>query len=183
MGLIGIEDLTHKVENYLDSMGKLEIIFITVIFAPFIEELLFRFPLRYPLLILLFFVSSVFVLILSFLHLEFDFYMSVIFIILILIASIVYQFDLFKTFWNVFAEKHFGYFFYWTVVTFAFMHSFNFELNEDQWFYVPILVMPQFILALLLGYLRMRKHFLYAVYIHSINNLVPILMWTYITSQ
>ncbi|NNK89380.1 MAG: CPBP family intramembrane metalloprotease, partial [Saprospiraceae bacterium] len=71
-------------------------------------------------------------------------------------------------------QRYFPWVFYYSVVIFAFLHVYNFELSSEQWFLGPLLVIPQFILALLLGYVRIRNNIWSSIYLHALNNFIPL---------
>lgn len=67
---------------------------------------------------------------------------------------------------------HFKFFFYAFAALFAILHLFNFSGYEPTKIILVILfVIPQFILGIILGYLRLTFGFLYAVLFHSLVNL------------
>ena len=177
MVFIGTEDLSHKVEDLLESLSKIQIILFTVILAPIIEEILFRYPLKYPKLILIFLFLSLFALVHSFLGLSPNYFCVLTSFIIIAIATVLLQFKIISAYWHKLVNENYGYFFYWTVIIFAFLHGSNFDMPDNNWYFIPILVMPQFTLALLLGYVRVKKHLGYSIYLHSLNNLIPVIAW------
>jgi len=121
LGLIqsisGVEEIPHAFEDILD-MNPLLLIAMTVLLAPFLEEMFFRFPLK-------------------------------------------------------FVKPYFPFFFYFVALLFAFLHAFNFTLNGTDWLMAPLLVMPQLILALYLGFLRMKFDIWASILIHGVNNMIP----------
>jgi hypothetical protein len=74
----------------------------------------------------------------------------------------------FKSLW----DRYFAFVFYSVALIFAFIHSVNF-LNIN-YFLLPILVLPQFIIGLLIGYLRIRLGFIWGYMLHFLNNLIAI---------
>ena len=70
---------------------------------------------------------------------------------------------------------------FWTLtVCFAFLHLTNFD-SSFTWYLAPILVLPQFVLGAMLGYIRAVDGFVYAVLFHALHNaiaIVPILYFS-----
>jgi len=69
-------------------------------------------------------------------------------------------------------RKYFKYFFYTIAALFALIHIFNFN-DEIPFYLVPLMVLPQFTLALLLGFVRMRFGMWANIYVHMFNNFLP----------
>ncbi len=129
---------SDQLEDVLSNKGVFSIIFIAAIFVPFIEELIFRFPLKYKRNLL-------------FHLLDFLFRNKA------------------KTLWL----KHFSIFFYLSVTLFAFMHLTNYS-NNNLFFYIlgPLIVLPQLIGGITLGYLRLKLGFFWGVLQHGLYNLI-----------
>lgn len=69
--------------------------------------------------------------------------------------------------------RHFGAFFYGSTGLFALMHITNFiPLNTQTLLLAPVLVMPQFIVGTMLGYIRVRYGIGYAILLHVLVNAV-----------
>lgn len=68
--------------------------------------------------------------------------------------------------------KHFGFFFYFIASLFAIIHIGNFiGLSLNNILIVLLMVIPQFIAGTILGYIRVRFGFIYAVFFHTLVNL------------
>lgn len=171
--LIGLEELEHKMDDLLKESHPIIMLLTAVLVAPFFEEMVFRYPLKNAGLSLLFILLSLSCLAYDFFNLDLNLYFLVPigFLGILLFSTFVDYFfrDKLK---NLFI-KYFPWIFYYSVVIFAFLHVYNFELNPDQWFLAPLLVIPQFLLALLLGYVRIRNNIWSSVYLHALNNLIP----------
>ncbi|MBT8189223.1 MAG: CPBP family intramembrane metalloprotease [Bacteroidia bacterium] len=174
MTLIGVEDLNHKMDELMKQSHPLVMMLTAVLIAPFFEEIVFRYPLKNASLSLLFILISLSCLFYDFLNLSLNLYYTVPiwFLCLLLCTSITDYFfrdKLQSTF-----QRYFPWVFYYSVVIFAFLHVYNFELSSEQWFLGPLLVIPQFILALLLGYVRIRNNIWSSIYLHALNNFIPL---------
>lgn len=71
-------------------------------------------------------------------------------------------------FWN----RKYGYVFYLATVAFALLHIKNYDFESTKFFLFPILVLPQFILGLFVGYLRVRYNFMSGYLLHALHNAV-----------
>lgn len=78
--------------------------------------------------------------------------------------------------------KHKSYFkgiFYLSAVLFALVHISNFESQPMVYLLAPILVLPQLILGLILGYIRVRLGLLWSILLHASYNgllMLPLLV-------
>ena len=71
-------------------------------------------------------------------------------------------------FWN----KNYGYIFYLSAIVFALIHITNFGSNNPIFYLIPILVLPQFIIGLFIGYLRVHYNFMLGYLFHAIHNAI-----------
>ncbi|MFP2997284.1 hypothetical protein ABN763_15305 [Spongiivirga sp. MCCC 1A20706] len=92
----------------------------------------------------------------------------------VLIALIVYAFCSRKNnqmalrrFW----EKHFKKLYYFSFISFAWLHIFNFELSLSNLLWMPILTLPQLFSATIAGYTRVAFGFQYPLFVHMITNI------------
>lgn len=67
-------------------------------------------------------------------------------------------------------KKGFKYIFYGFAVLFGYIHIFNFEIETTVILLSPILVLPQIILGLILGYLRVKLGLIYSIILHALYN-------------
>ncbi len=83
-----------------------------------------------------------------------------------------------KHFW----VKYFHFFFYLSALIFAIVHIGNYT-NTGLLFYMlaPLLVIPQFIIGISLGYIRLKLGFVWSILFHGLYNLIlmsPMLIFT-----
>lgn len=71
-------------------------------------------------------------------------------------------------FWN----NKFGFVFYFSAIIFALIHITNYNSNSTIIYIIPILVLPQFIIGLFIGYLRVRYNFMLGYLFHAIHNAI-----------
>ena len=129
---------SDPLEDFFSNKEAFSILILAAIVVPFIEELIFRFFLKYER------------------NLPFHF-------LDYLTNNSV------KTFWF----KHFGIFFYISAILFALMHLSNFS-NTNTLFYIlaPLILLPQFIGGITLGYIRLKLGFFWGVLQHGLYNLI-----------
>ena len=77
----------------------------------------------------------------------------------------------------------FPHLFYFVTLLFAVIHLHNFNLNQTPLWLLPALVLPQFVTGLVLGWLRVRRGIGAAVVLHGIFNGGPLLLIWVILGQ
>ena len=129
---------SDPIEDVFSNKGALSIILMAAVVVPFIEELIFRFPLKYERNLVFHF---------------FDFLTK----------------NKAKTFWF----KYFRLFFYLFALAFGLMHLTNYS-NTNTLFYIlaPLIVLPQIIAGITLGYVRLKLGFFWGVLQHGLYNLI-----------
>jgi len=184
--LIGLNDMPHKLQD-LQDMNIWALLLLAVITQPFLEELMFRLPLKYHrgLIWLMFtMIGMIIFLVLDGVYPSTNDGQIPPMRITIPIAFITIATTLLYTFYTketdikrlkLLVKKYFPHLFYAVAVYFAYVHFFNFETTGNQWIFTPIMVFPQFMMALFVGYSRLKYGFISAVVIHMINNLVPLM--------
>ena len=182
MTLIGADELPNKLSE-LENLGfdkewqqHLALFFLAVVFAPILEELIFRFPLKYrrgAIALAVLCVIAVLTNILQLIGLQM--YQAMLLsggvglaIVLLLIMKLNQRQKL-----DSFSKRYYPFFFYMAALFFAFAHIFNYELEFDQLWMGPFLVLPQLILGLMLGYVRVKYGLWASMMAHAMNNLIP----------
>ena len=129
---------SDPIEELFSNKGAFSIILMAAVIVPFIEELIFRFPLKYERNLVFHF---------------FDFLTK----------------NRAKTLWL----KYFKIFFYLFALAFALMHLSNYS-NTNSLFYIlaPLIVLPQIIAGITLGYVRLKLGFFWGVLQHGLYNLI-----------
>jgi membrane protease YdiL (CAAX protease family) len=144
LGSINIEN--HHLTALLQRFTILEIVLLVVVLVPFVEELVFRLYLRFKNNDLA--------------H------------VIILLASLKRKHNKARTetalsnFWT----NHFRSIFYFSAILFGFIHLTNYEYNFAILLLSPILILPQFIAGLFLGYLRIKYDLVLGYIMHAIHN-------------
>ena len=144
LGLVNMEN--HKVAVFLQESSVWEIFLLMVVIVPFVEELIFRLYLRF----------------------RYNYLARLI----ILLASVAGKQNKTKieTYLTNFWASRFKGIFYLSAIIFGFVHLANFEYTIPVLLLSPILVAPQFILGLFLGYLRVKYTLNLGYFMHAIHN-------------
>ena len=169
-----------EIGNVFDDMdyGFWTMFALAVIAAPIGEELVFRLPLRNKIalsvllaLILAIFVGVVFVgqgfTQLAYILGPASFVLS---LLLLLNNSTLES-------WKIKIDQYYPYIFFLVAATFGFIHIYNYDPSAFSWWMAPAIVIPQFVLALFLGFARLRVGFWACIYMHALNNTIPMLMF------
>lgn len=172
----------HQMREMIESYSPLMIFAFVAILAPLLEETIFRLFLRFHtfnLILSLIFAASFFIPRTSgwvfWLSLGVFMFVCLGLVMLYLNAKEAEQ-DL-KNFW----EQNFSFLYYFSVFSFGLVHILNYSL--PLWkalLFAPLLVLPQILLGFILGYLRMRYHFGFAIALHAIHNgilIIPTLLF------
>lgn len=89
-----------------------------------------------------------------------------------LLKLIIYFFPKHKTsiyeYWN----KKYKYVFYLSAILFGLVHITNFETNTTIIYLIPILILPQLVIGLFVGYLRVRYNFMLGYLMHALHNAI-----------
>jgi hypothetical protein len=82
-----------------------------------------------------------------------------------------------------FGKKYYTFIFYFSCLTFSFLHFSNYSkvLSENYIWLLPILVLPQFIMGIFFGYIRIKLGFFWAILLHICMNIPAVLI--YITTK
>ena len=143
-GLINTED--HLLYGLLEESPVWLILLLTVIIVPFIEELVFRLPLRFKYNYFLRFT-----LLLSYIAGK---------------KNKIRLENCLKTLWN----KYFRFTFYSIALVFGLVHLTNYDIAIAIIIFAPILICSQFVGGLLMGYLRVRYSFILGFILHAVYN-------------
>jgi len=155
-------------ENRQSTLSFQEKIFYGILFAPIVEEILFRLILRFNKKNLLIFITSSFALFIIFL-------IKKELVKILVFSSLTIAFSLCTIYFKTckdFLIKYFHIWFYITAGLFGVLHIYNYMgINISNLFLSPLFAIPQFILGILLGFIRINNGFFYAVLFHLLMNL------------
>ena len=155
------------------------IILIAGIVLPVIEEFAFRLPLRIKrenFIPFILYLAPVFVFSVAGLF-HFGILIRILSILILIIIGLLVLLSDFT--WEKIErglKAHFTLYFYAISILFALIHITNYQLSIKILLFTPLLVFPQFIMGLILGYLRMNFSLIWAILFHIMVNcfiLVP----------
>ena len=139
------EDM-HSLQKIFQEMEPVLIFFFAVIMAPLLEEVMFRLILRF---------RSNFLILWS-IHIGVALHLG-------------QKTSLLKTARKVW-DKFYGWVFYLMTMAFGLMHIMNFEPSLNIYLLAPILVAPQILIGINLGYLRVRFGLIWSILFHAFYN-------------
>ncbi len=139
---------THFIDEWQKTKSNWVILFLGVLAAPVIEEVLFRLFLRkkYNPIRLISFIAG-----------------------LLLPSQKIRVKERIDRNWH----KYYGVFFYLTVILFGLFHI-NYELSPTKLLFTPLLIASPLIGGLFLGYLRVRFGLLWSILLHGLFNFIAI---------
>ena len=92
-------------------------------------------------------------------------------LIFVLIAYLLLSRQKTKSSLQQYWKKNFNIIYYFSCVSFAWLHIFNFELSLINLFWLPILTLPQLFSATIAGYTRVAFGFQYPLLVHMFTNM------------
>ncbi|RBN51697.1 CPBP family intramembrane glutamic endopeptidase [Flavobacterium psychrolimnae] len=141
-----IDSDNHKILDMIKSYPVVLLLVLTVVIGPLIEEFIFRLYLRYKNNYALHFLIS------------------------IVSLTGVRNEQKAETFFISLWKKRYKFIFYFSAVIFGLIHISNYEFSYTILLLTPILVAPQIISGLIIGYLRVRNGFISGLLLHSLHN-------------
>jgi membrane protease YdiL (CAAX protease family) len=152
--MMGLEELKlvdtegHKVVELFKSLPVVVLIILTAIIIPFFEELIFRLYLRYKNNYLLHFIIS-----------------------LVSLTGARNEKNA-ETVLTSLWKKKYTYIFYFSAILFGIVHITNYKLSYTILLLSPILIAPQILVGLFIGFLRVRYGFVWGFLLHALHNAV-----------
>ena len=140
------ENDMHRLQKIFKEMKPGLIFFFAVIIAPFLEEIMFRLILKFRSNFLILWPLQ-----------------------LLILLQVDNKINLLKTirkFWN----KFYGWIFYLVSIAFGIIHILNFEPSLNIYLLAPVLVAPQILIGINLGYLRIRFGLIWSILFHAFYN-------------
>jgi membrane protease YdiL (CAAX protease family) len=181
---VGVENMQHSVDELMKNYPIWVFALLTVVGAPVMEELIFRWHLRRPVVL----IWSIAIAICGGLGFAYQsekmmFWPFIIMIVFIIaLAALLSSSGQVQRFLSDLYRKYFSFIFYMTVLIFAFAHLSNFS-KVDNWYITPILVLPQALIALFLGYIRVRNNIFWSIYFHAFHNMIPTVLFLFMPEQ
>lgn len=147
---------------------------LALVWAPLVEEMLFRYGLRRPGIAL----WLVPLLVLA-LWLKPGVGQSLIFALVILVIYFITSANPMPGVrarqWLRLYRRWFWLVFHVSVLLFASLHLFNFTFTSAQWWMLPALVLPQWFTGLVLGWIRVMRGIGAAILLHALFNFGPLM--------
>lgn len=147
--------------------ASFSLVLLFVLFAPVFEEIFHR-------LFLVFNKKNLYISVCCGIFLGCRFYLSGSYSVLVIVAPIVVVGILAILYFNKsksLVVKRYGLFFYLTVVLFGLMHIFNYSgITMQNVIFTVLLVMPQLLMGVVLGYVRVSYGLAYSIFFHAIFN-------------
>ncbi|WP_321309910.1 type II CAAX prenyl endopeptidase Rce1 family protein [Marinifilum fragile] len=172
MSVIG--GVVVKALNITNSLKQMELNFFkVVVFAPLVEESLFRLLLK-PKLKNLITYSIISIVLISYLFWMEKYVIAFVLLgIQFLVLMLLYKRqEYLRNFYRIYL-KRFSYFFYFSVIMFGMVHLTNFKYPElSIWIVLlsPLLILPQLLMGCILGFIRMKWGIIYCILFHATIN-------------
>lgn len=161
----------------LKELGvPLFVLLITVV-GPLFEEITFRLPLRYkPSYLIISFVFITLYIVGSISKVSDSWAIGLIVLFAIFMLLLIYFISQRADKSQLFYIKYYSYIFYSLAIVFGYVHIANFEeITTRILLLSPLIVLPQILLGLGMGYVRVRLGFWYGVSFHILHNSMMIL--------
>lgn len=153
----------------LESFSKIEILILVSIFAPVLEELTFRLPLKFSKWNLIIAVIGIALILCRVLvELEYEYSLAISTIIGIITYFILHEKILNKLEDLWFKNKLLIFYIFLTV--FSFLHLKNYAITTELIMFSPIILLPRILSGLLFSYIRLNASIFIAICFHSFNN-------------
>ena len=167
---LGLEN-SSLMENEFENIPAVFLFLMVVVAAPLIEESIFRLPLRAFALNVLLSSSLVAILLASFLTSFVEALSSWVPVLLLMLIGLNLYLWLKRPRLMVFRQfydQHPRVIFYGLTLLFSALHITNYSLKA--WPLLPLLVLPQTIIGMLLGFVRLRYGFRWGIFTHGFHN-------------
>ena len=170
----------HRILKTVENGSLWYLLLIIVLIGPIFEELIFRLPLKIkkfnfiPLLVFGILMNGILLVSKTQKETSWLLLLPVLFfgIFALLLFSPVFFDKISK-----FLKSKYSWYFYFTTLVFALLHLFNYQFSWYLILFSPLLVLPQFIAGLLLGFIRNNFDFVWGTIFHILHNalfLLPI---------
>lgn len=174
-----VEQMKLNKQNVQERFGQYTFLIIVLI-GPFFEEILFRLPLKLEKLGIALSTSIIIyrLLVERFFAFEFNNPYSYGNVAIAIIAFLLVL-KFFPDSWLIMIKRKYSYYFYFVAIAFALAHVSNFApYNSSVLLFYPLFTLPQFLMGLSIGFVRMEYGFFYGVALHSLINLPSVLFST-----
>lgn len=167
---IGVFEMPKNLNRIrLETLTQIEILLLSSVFAPILEELTFRLPLKFSkwnLIIASIGITLTFCRIIV--ELEYI-YSSIISIGFGIILHFILTAKIIGNLSKLWANNKLL-LFYTLLMTFSFLHLKNYEMTAEVLLFSPIIILPRILGGLVFSYIRMNSGIILAICFHSFNN-------------
>jgi hypothetical protein len=201
MKFLEVEEVSNAVLDIFLERPLYVFLFLAIIWAPITEELTFRLGLLYSPFRLSFSISFLVMvfasMVLEFVDIHFlslfpewllsfarnhGIYLYILTIVLLgSILGVVFKRKIDPHGAQKFYTANFAKIFYSFAILFAVLHLLNFYEAGKVWFLLPLLIFPQFLIGLVLAYIRMQYGVIWAIFGHFLHNGVIALPLVYLS--
>lgn len=166
---------SHAIIESMRSMPVWAFLLMGVLVVPFLEELVFRYGLRFKggYMALLAVAAAIALGALAYSLFPLEGAIGTWVILGMALVLYALNADAITLFWEKVWCKAYGVFFYFLALAFGLMHIINFtgfDYASAAVLLIPILVAPQIVAGMLLGYMRVKHGFRWGFYLHAIHN-------------
>ena len=172
---VDFESMDNGILALKDSVGFASLFALAVIGAPVIEELIFRFPLKNKI-VLSFLLIGLDAIIVSIFCQAFGWRQLAIVlpvVTTVLSIALIFFFKALQDDWYQVLDDWYPYIFFFVAGMFGFIHIYNYGEGGFEWWMTPFIVIPQFVLGLILGFIRLRIGLWACILMHAMNNAIP----------
>lgn len=172
---VDFESMDNGILALKDSVGFASLFALAVIGAPVIEELIFRFPLKNKI-VLSFLLIGLDAIIVSIFCQAFGWHQLAIYLPIvtaILSIALIFFIRPLQEDWYQVLDDWYPYIFFFIAGMFGFIHIYNYGEGGFEWWMTPFIVIPQFVLGLVLGFVRLRIGLWASILMHAMNNAIP----------
>jgi len=165
----------HAADDFLKNFPTWAILLLMVLAIPFLEEVVFRYGLRFKLGWFTFLYALIIIIAVGYTFYLLPLYLAI-FLLLVLTSPLIlllFKYDQCKAYLKNTWHRHYGWVYYSIAILFGIVHIFNytdFNYGSAAILLVPILVGPQIIGGLLIGYMRVRFGFFWGFGLHAGSN-------------
>jgi len=178
----GLQDSNLTVDAF-SNMSVRQLVVAVVFVAPLLEEMIFRLPLKGTVSNLALTASAIAFMVLMFSGISQPQLIVVGFVLLVLNLYLKLERATHQV-WPRFYERYPGLIFYFFALFFGAVHITNY--SPEAWPLLPLLVLPQAIAGLWLGFVRVRYGFWWSVLAHGFHNgclLLPLALFKLFGSE
>lgn len=169
------------VDDMSKKMSPLSFVLYVLVFAPVLEEAIFRLSLVFKpiyITISVFFLTYILSskLVYGIGHLDFNAYVIERLVISVVVASFSYLLaKRYSSYLLKLWDLNFRWIYYASIICFAFLHLDLLELTFDKVLLFPLIKFPQLISGTMTGYIRIKYGFVYSCLYHSLSNIMPVM--------